>query len=85
MKKLFGKNVKLYTYVAPSNIGNDRGMAILKKNYPDLKTISTVFYGNVKEGSYVQEVGRNPVIPEVYKLPRFSSGFFMILMKCGIL
>ena len=76
VKELFGKKVKLYTYVAPSNIGTDRGMAILKKNYPDLKTISTVFYGNVKEGSYVQEVGQNPAIPGVYNMPRFSSGFF---------
>ena len=66
----------MYTYVAPSNIGNDRGMRILKKSYPDLKTISTVFYGNVNEGSYVQEVGKNDAVPGVYNMPRFSSGFF---------
>ncbi len=76
VKELFGKKVKLYTYVAPSNIGNDRGMRILKKSYPDLKTISTVFYGNVNEGSYVQEVGKNDAVPGVYNMPRFSSGFF---------
>ena len=76
VKELFGSKVKLYTYVAPSNIGTDRGMKILKKNYPDLKTISTVFYGYLEEGAYVQEVGANPEIPGVYNMPRFSSGFF---------
>lgn len=76
VKELFGSKVKLYTYVAPSNIGIDEGMKILKKNYPDLKTISTVFYGYIEEGAYVQEVGANPEIPGVYNIPRFSSGFF---------
>lgn len=76
VKELFGSKVKLYTYVAPSNIGTDRSIGILKKGYPDLKVISTIFYGSVEEGSYVQEVGRNSRVPSLYDLPRFSSGFY---------
>ncbi|MBP6126021.1 MAG: DUF2194 domain-containing protein [Leptotrichiaceae bacterium] len=76
VKELFGKKVKLYTYVPPSNMMKEEGVKVVVENYPDLKTISSVFYGTDSEGVYVQEVGRNKLFPNIYNLPRFSSGFY---------
>ena len=76
VEELFGKNVKLYTYVPPSNMLRKEGLEMLVKNYPDLKAISSLFYGTDSGGVYIQEIGRNKDFPSVYNLPRFSSGFY---------
>ena len=76
VKKLFGKKVKLYTYVPPSNMIEKEGIEVLAKYFPDLKAVSSVFYGTEGEGVYIQEVGKNKIAPTLYDLPRFSSGFY---------
>lgn len=74
IKELFGKEVKIYTYVPPSNILKKEGKRILADTIPSLKTISSLFYGDEEE-AFVTEVGRDEDIPSIYNLPRFSSGF----------
>lgn len=76
VKELFGSKVKLYTYVPPSNIIRNEGLEAIVKNFPDMNTVSAIFYGNSDEGAYVQEVERNRDFPSLYNLPRFSSGFY---------
>ena len=76
VKELFGKNVKIYTYVPPSNMLKKEGVEVLAKHFPDLTTISSIFYGMDEGGAYIQEVGRNKDVPRLYNLPRFSSGFY---------
>lgn len=72
---LLGRNVKLYSYVPPSNILKNRGKVNLVKAFPHLKTISSLFYGDESKGAFVTEIGRDDEIPEIYTMPRFSSGF----------
>ena len=72
---MFGKKIKLYVYVPPSNILKEEGKAALVKNYPDLNTISSIFYGD-ERGSYASEIGRDKTIPKLFNFPRFSSGFY---------
>ena len=49
---------------------------MLVKHYPDLKAVSSIFYGTDSGGVYIQEIGRNKDFPSIYNLPRFSSGFY---------
>lgn len=76
IEELLGKNVKLYSYVPPSNILKNRGKEILLKSFPDLKTISSLFYGDEEKGAFVTEIGKDDEFPSIYTMPRFSSGFF---------
>lgn len=62
------------TYVPPSNILDETGIAILESELPDLRTISAVYDGQVA-GSYIQEIGTDNKHPQFFNLPRFSSGF----------
>lgn len=75
VKELWGENIEIYSYVPPSNILGKRGKEILHRHYPKLKIISSLFYGESQDGSFITEVGRDRDIPELYLLPRFSSGF----------
>lgn len=74
IKELWGDNIEIYSYVPPSNILTTRGKKVLYKHYPNLKIISSLFYG-AGDGSFVTEVGRDRDFPSIYLLPRFSSGF----------
>ena len=76
VKKMFGKKIKLYVYVPPSNILKEEGKEALVKNYPDLNVISSVFYGDSDRGAYASEIGRDKTIPKLFNFPRFSSGFY---------
>ena len=76
VKKMFGKKIKLYVYVPPSNILKEEGKATLVKNYPDLNVIASVFYGDSDRGAYASEIGRDKTIPKLFNFPRFSSGFY---------
>ena len=76
VKKMFGKKIKLYVYVPPSNILKEEGKAALVKNYPDLNVIASVFYGDSDRGAYASEIGRDKTIPKLFNFPRFSSGFY---------
>lgn len=75
VEDLYGKNVKLYSYVPPSNILTTRGKGNLVKAFPDLKTISSLFYGDDDKGAFMTEIGPDEHYPQIYTLPRFSSGF----------
>lgn len=76
VEELLGKNVKLYSYVPPSNILKNRGKEILLKSFPNLKTISSLFYGDEEKGAFITEIGKDDEFPSIYTMPRFSSGFF---------
>ncbi|WP_339019645.1 DUF2194 domain-containing protein [Fusobacterium animalis] len=76
VKKMFGKKIKLYVYVPPSNILKEEGKEALVKNYPDLNVIASVFYGDSERGAYASEIGRDKTIPKLFNFPRFSSGFY---------
>ena len=53
VEELFGKNVRLYTYVPPSNMLRKEGLEMLVKHYPDLKAVSSIFYGTDSGGVYI--------------------------------
>lgn len=74
IRELWGEDIEIYSYVPPSNILTTKGKKILYQHYPNLKIISSLFYGAGK-GSFVTEVGRDKDYPSIYLLPRFSSGF----------
>jgi len=73
MNDIYGEDVKVYSYVPPSNILTLRGKNALVTTFPNLKTLSGLYVGGEK-GVLVQEIGRDPDYPELYSLPRFSSG-----------
>lgn len=70
--KLFPE-VDMNVYVPPSNILSKEGRNFLKKNYPQIKTISGIYFEDAKvEASCVQEydVGKDGIIDQ----PRIVSG-----------
>lgn len=72
---VYGEDIKLHTYTPPGNLLNLDGKEILVKSLPDLKTLSGVYRGGSEKGLLIQEIGRDPDYPEIYSIPRFSSGF----------
>lgn len=76
VKRMFGKKVKLYTYVPPSNLLKEEGKRAITRYYPDINVISAIFYGDSDRGAYAREVGRDRTFPQIYNFPRFSSGFY---------
>lgn len=76
IKEVFGKDIRIYSYVAPSNLLPKSGKEALVKALPYINSFCGIFYGEMEPGLLLQEVGRDPDFPQVYALPRFSSGFF---------
>ncbi|MGL5089304.1 MAG: DUF2194 domain-containing protein [Cetobacterium sp.] len=76
LHELYGSEVITYTYVAPSNLISKTGKQALLETFPNLKSLSGIFYGAKEPGLLLQEVGRDTDYPELYSLPRFSSGLF---------
>lgn len=74
-ENLYGEEVKIFSYVPPSNILTKEGKKALTIAMPELKSISGVYMGDYEPGILLQEVGRDPDYPQLYSLPRFSSGF----------
>ncbi len=74
-QNLYGEEVKIFSYVAPSNLLTKEGKEALTLALPDLKSISGIYLGDYEPGLLLQEVGRDPDYPQVYSLPRFSAGF----------
>lgn len=72
---IYGENIKIFSYVPPSNIITKDGKKALTIAYPELKSISGIYEGVYEPGLLLQEVGRDPDYPNLYSLPRFSSGF----------
>ncbi len=71
----FFPNENLLTYVPPSNILNKTGLDSLYHAVPNLQTISSVYIGSNKNGSYIQEYGKDPTYPSIYNFPRVTSGY----------
>lgn len=72
---VYGEEMKIYTYTPPGNLLSLGGKTLLVKNLPDLKTLSGIYTGTTEKGILIQEIGRDPDFPNIYSMPRFSSGF----------
>lgn len=71
-KELFG-NVKLYSYVPPSNYLSKEGRQAVVETFPDLKCISGVYTGvEVQEDVYIQDFELSE--DGIAEFPRVTSG-----------
>jgi hypothetical protein len=71
--RLFGEHNLPRTYVAPHNVISREGIEVLHKYFPTIKAVCTLNIGENREEAY--EFGTNPDIPEIYMLPRLTSGY----------
>ncbi len=76
MDNIYGTDVRIYSYVPPSNLLTREGKGALLKSFPYLKSLSGLYTGEGEEGVLVQEVGRDPDYSTLYSFPRFSWGLF---------
>lgn len=76
MADLYGKDLGVYTYIAPSNLLPKSGKKAVLKVFPEVNSFCGIFYGEQEPGILIQEVGRDVDYPNIYALPRMSSGFF---------
>ena len=76
IKKLYGDDFHIYSYVPPSNLLPKSGKQAIVETFSDLKVFCGIFYGEYEPGLLLQEIGRDPDFKDVYSLPRMSSGFF---------
>ncbi len=76
IKSLYGEDFDIYSYVPPSNLLPISGKKALVSVFDHLKVFCGIFYGEEELGLLLQEVGRDPDFPNIYALPRMSSGFF---------
>jgi len=71
--RLFGEHNLPRTYVAPHNVISSEGIEVLHKYFPTIKAVCTLHTGTNPEEAY--EFGYHPEFPEVYMLPRLTSGY----------
>lgn len=71
--RLFGEHNLPRTYVAPHNVISKEGIEVLHKYFPTIKAVCTLHTGENPEEAY--EFGFHPDFPEVYMLPRITSGY----------
>jgi len=71
--RLFGEHNLPRTYVAPHNVISKEGIEALQKYFPTIKAVCTLHVGDNPEEAY--EFGYHPDFPEVYMLPRITSGY----------
>jgi hypothetical protein len=71
----FFPDSQLKSYVPPSNIINRTGLDALYKVMPEINSIASVYTGDPKLGNLVQEFEFDEKNPEVYHMPRISSGY----------
>ena len=72
--RLFGEQNLPRSYVAPHNVISTEGIAAINKNFPTIEAICTLHTSSeLEEEAY--EYGRNKDFPEIYMLPRLSSGY----------
>jgi len=71
--RLLGEYSLPRTYVAPHNIISTDGIEVLHKVFPSIKAVSTVRAGEGEEKAL--DFGPNPDVPEVYMMPRMTSGY----------
>lgn len=71
----FYKDNTLKTYIPPSNILNETGVDALANAVPTLETISSLYIGTSKNGSFIQEFEPDEKYPNIYHFPRITSGY----------
>lgn len=71
---VFG-NVRITSYVPPSNIMSAEGKKAVKAVFPDLRVIGGLYTGVAEKGILYQEFGPDPDVEGVYSFPRFSAGY----------
>ena len=64
------------TYVPPMNWIDSVGVAALRQAFPEVETIASVYTGDPARGEG-REFGPEPWAPELYALPRTTSGFLL--------
>ena len=64
------------TYVPPMNWIDSTGVAALAEVFPEIETISGLYFGSFAEGQD-REFGPEPWAPALYALPRNTSGFLL--------
>lgn len=74
IEEIFG-DIKIYTYVPPSNMISPEGKKAVKNVFKDIKVFAGIYTGSPEKGILYQEFGRDNDIPEVYSFPRFSAGY----------
>lgn len=75
-EKIYGRGFKFYSYAAPNNLLTNDGKLSLLNSFPDLKSLSGVFFKDENEkGLLSQKVGRDRDFPMFFTLPRFSFGY----------
>lgn len=72
--RIYG-DIPIYTYVPPSNIISAEGKRAVKNIFPELKMIAGLYTGTPEKGVEYQEFGKDPVLKDVYNLPRLSAGY----------
>ncbi|MBB6480592.1 DUF2194 domain-containing protein [Spirochaeta isovalerica] len=83
--RLFGNHNLPRSYVAPHNVISPEGIKVLHEVFPSIKAVCTLHTSSeTPEEAY--EYGPNPDFPDVYMLPRLTSGFNLTEeIKMGIL
>ncbi len=69
----FGDSTLPFAYVAPHNIISDEAVRVLHEVFPSIKVVSTVRAGGTDETPMA--FGPSPVVPDIYYIPRISSGY----------
>ena len=64
----------LKSYVPPSNVINQTGLAALEQSLPELQTVGSLYIGGDK-GSLEQEFEPDDVYDGMYHFPRITSGY----------
>jgi hypothetical protein len=70
---LFGEYTLPYAYIAPNNIISEKGIAAVHNIFPSIKVMSFLRSGMGEETR--SEFGPHPRFPDVYLIPRTSSGY----------
>ncbi|TYB31088.1 MAG: DUF2194 domain-containing protein [Candidatus Mcinerneyibacterium aminivorans] len=79
--KIFG-DIRIYTYVPPSNLLPASGKEAVFSSLKDIKVLGGVFYGDKSQkGLLMQEFGEDPDYRGVYAVPRISSGYLYNKVK----
>lgn len=72
--KYYG-DIKIYTYVAPSNVISKAGKIAAKNIFPDLLVYAGVYTGNDEKGLLLQEFEKDKDVSGTYDFPRLSAGY----------
>jgi hypothetical protein len=72
--RLFGEHNLPLTYVAPHNVISMEGIKAIHDIFPTIKAICTL-HTSSESPEEAYEYGPNEIYPEIYMLPRLSSGY----------